>query len=241
MRLAYKTWFPVAGLACFGLVSSVFGQTTANMVLTGVNGASYAGVYTSPYSATINGVATTVICDDFGTESSLNQSWTAYVSSVSGVTSPYAKFSGASVTGFGISVTTQQAYDAVAALAIELLGVSPSSQQATIYSFAIWDIFDNAGVNAWSGLGSILSEVNADAKAALSATYTAGQYSNVSIYSSTVGTPQEFISVGSTTVSTPEASSPAILIVDLLALAMIVLLFRRWGLQVPRSPQPSTR
>jgi hypothetical protein len=218
-------------LTYFGFASSGFGQTTANMVLTGVNGSSYAGIYTSPYYATVNGVATTVICDDFGTESSINESWTAYVSNVSGVTSPSAKFSGANVQNFGITVTTQQAYDAVAALATALLGVSSSSAQATIYSFAIWDIFDNSGVNSWPGLSpSFLAEVNADALAALKATYTAGEFSNVSIYSSTVGTPQEFISVGQ--VATPEASSPAILAIDIFALGIIVWLFRRRGLRL---------
>lgn len=240
MRFTYRTWLLATSLACSGLVSSAFGQTTANMVLTGVNGSSYAGVYTSPYYATVNGVATTVICDDFGTESSLNESWTAYVSNVSGVTSPYAKFSGTSVQNFGISVTTQQAYDAVAALATALLGVSSSSTQAAIYSFAIWDIFDNAGVNSWPGLdSSFLAQVNADALNALEATYTSGEFSNVSIYSSTVGSPQEFISVGS--VSTPEASSPAILAVDLLALGLIVLLFRHRLLRITPTGQTGAR
>jgi hypothetical protein len=191
------------------------------MELTGVNGNSYAGVYTSPYSATVNGVATTVICDDFSTESSIGQTWTANVTTVASVVAgtSSAKFSPA------------QSYDAVANLANQLLSVSASSQQAIVLSFAIWDIFDAGGVQSWltshPDPDGVYTAAMTAANTALTAKYTAGAYSNFYIYSSTVGVPQEFIGIGSGSVSTPEASSPVILAVDLLALGIIVWLFRR--------------
>lgn len=232
MKLTYNALL-LAGLTCFA-VSFAFGQQQVAMDLTGVNGQSYAGVYTSPYQATINGVATTVICDDFGTESSINETWNAYVTSVNGVTSPYAKFSGANVTQ--ASVSTQQAYDAVAALATEILSLNPSSSQAIELSFAIWDIFDYSGVNSWLNTPSygvsstFINDVNLDALNALDATYTAGAYSNVYIYSSTTGSPQEFIAVGP--VSSPEPSTIAILVVDMFAVGALILLVRRRALRM---------
>lgn len=219
MRFSRKLFKMAGCLAPLCLATSAL--ATVNMELTGVNGNSYAGVYTSPYSATVNGVATTVICDDFSTESSLGQTWTANVTTVASVVAgtSSAKFSPA------------QSYDAVASLATQLLSINASSQQAVILSFAIWDIFDASGVQSWltshgdpSGVsGAALAAANA----ALTATYTAGEYSNVYIYSSTVGVPQEFVGIGSGSVSTPETSSPVILAVDLLALGIIVWLFRR--------------
>jgi hypothetical protein len=220
MRFSRKL-FKMAGCSA-ALCFATSALATVNMELTGVNGNSYAGVYTSPYSATVNGVATTVICDDFSTESSIGQTWTANVTTVASVVAgtSSAKFSPA------------QSYDAVANLATQLLSVSASSQQAVILSFAIWDIFDASGVQSWltshGDPSGVYSAALMAANTALTATtYTAGEYSNVYIYSSTVGVPQEFIGIGSGSVSTPETSSPVILAVDLLALGIIVWLFRR--------------
>lgn len=231
MRLSQRLFKLSCCLATLCFATSAFAQV--NMQLTGVNGNSYGGVYTSPYFATVNGVATTVICDDFGTDSYIGEKWTANVSTVSNPTT--AKFSASNVqqstnpttgfTGLG-SLTTQQAYDAVASLATQLLGVSSSSQQAIILSYAIWEVFDFSGVESQLGsTNSVFLAAYADAEAALKSSYTGGEYSNVLIYTSTTGTPQEFISVG--TVSTPEAPSPVILAIDLFALGIIVLLFRR--------------
>lgn len=208
----------VGGLAFLCFLPSAFAQP-ASMYLYGVNGNSYDGVYTSPYYATVNGVATTVICDDFETESYIGESWYANVTNVASVVagSSTAKFSPAAD------------YDAVANLATQLLSVPASSEQAVILSFAIWDIFDPSGVQAWlanpSNGGDPLGVSGlalADANAALSASYTPGEYSNVTIYTSTTGTPQEFISV-----TTPEASTPILMAIDLLGFLALVGLLRK--------------
>jgi hypothetical protein len=191
------------------------------MQLTGVNGYSYDYVYTDPYYATVNGVATTVICDDFATESSIGQTWQANVTNVASVVAltSTAKFSPA------------KDYDAVANLATQLVSVNPSSEEAVVLSYAIWDIFDPSGVSAWlstygdpEGISALAS---AAANAALAGSYSADEYSNVTIYTSTTGTPQEFVSVGAGPMATPEASTIEQLAFDLLAIGVIVLLFRR--------------
>src|SRR5208283_2106355 len=135
------------------------------MTLTGVNGNSYAGVYTSPYTATIGpvggaGVSTTVICDAFSAETYMNQTWKASVTTVAALNS--------------------QSYDALAALSIQLLNTSNATVQKEL-SFAIWDIFDASGVtNQFNSLGlgttsnTIYTAAQAYAAAALSASYNGG-------------------------------------------------------------------
>jgi hypothetical protein len=208
----------VGGLAFLCFLPAAFGQP-AYMDLTGVNGNSYDGVYTSPYYATVNGVQTTVICDDFETESYIGETWYANVTNVASVVAgtSSAKFSPA------------KDYDAVANLATQLLSVPASSEQAIILSFAIWDIFDPTGVQAWLANPSnggdplgVSALALADANAALSATYTPGEYSNVIIYSSTTGTPQEFISV-----TAPEASTPVLMAIDLLGFIALIGFLRK--------------
>ena len=208
----------VGGLAFLCFLPAAFGQP-ASMDLTGVNGNSYDGVYTSPYYATVNGVQTTVICDDFETESYIGETWYANVTNVASVVAgtSSAKFSPA------------KDYDAVANLATQLLSVPASSEQAIILSFAIWDIFYPTGVQAWLANPSnggdplgVSALALADANAALNAIYTPGEYSNVIIYSSTTGTPQEFISV-----TAPEASTPVLMAIDLLGFIALIGFLRK--------------
>jgi len=200
------------------------------MTLTGVNGNSYAGVYTSPYYATVNGVSTTVICDDFETESTIGESWQANVNNVASVV--------AGPTTIAPKFTPTGNYDAVANLATQLLGISPSksftynsntTNLQVDLSFAIWEIFDPKGVSSYLGSSDSVYQASSYlASQALSQKYYAGEYSNVLIYTptgcATGGScvPQEFISV-----SAPEGSSAAILTADLIFFLPVVLLFRR--------------
>jgi hypothetical protein len=225
MRSSQKPWLLVGALALLCILPGAFGQTTVGMKLTGVNGNSYDGVYTSPYTAQVGGVSTTVICDDFATESYVGETWQATVTNVASVVAgtSKAKFSPA------------QSYDAIAYLATELVNVDPASQQAVILSYAIWDIFDPSGVSAWftqhGDPASIAGTVFSDATGALNGQYSAGAYSNVTIYTSTLGAPQEFISV-QPPVQTPEPASAAVLGVDLLTALAGIYLLRRYR---PRS------
>ena len=54
------------------------------MTLTGANSGSQAGVYTSPYTATIDGATgIAVICDDFTSDTYFGETWTANVTNLS--------------------------------------------------------------------------------------------------------------------------------------------------------------
>ena len=188
-------------------------------------------VYISPYYATINGgPVTPVICDDFRDDSYVPESWTATVYAGS------ANLSGtrmAQLSGF-TGDTLNRAYDAVDYLALELPGANATDR--ALISFAIWDIFASSYVSAWVNDTAFYSAVHADALAALQAAPVNGRY-NLTIYSSPIsdiscggGTcqntpPQEFV-------TTPEATAPAILAFDLLALLGVAFLVRR---SIPRN------
>ena len=56
---------------------------TVSMTLTSAGGNISNGVYVNPYTASINGVSTTVICDDYVDDSYVGESWTADVHTLS--------------------------------------------------------------------------------------------------------------------------------------------------------------
>src|SRR5579883_1983374 len=130
-----------------GIAGAVPAFAQYNLTLTGVGTGTVAdGVYVSPYVGTIqgNGVnyAGYMICDDFNTESYLNQPWNA-TSTSAGALDGTEKFP-RSIFFDGVGYTGQQAYDAAGWLANGLVSPSvlgnPNSQ--VNYAFAIWDIFD---------------------------------------------------------------------------------------------------
>src|ERR1700691_2444139 len=69
--------FLALSLLC--IAPSAFADT-ASMDLTGAGSNVMDGVYIGPYTATINGVSTPVICDDFADESYIGEAWTANIS-----------------------------------------------------------------------------------------------------------------------------------------------------------------
>lgn len=231
--------------------SAAFSQVT--IVLTGVNG-SYAGsdptVYTDPYYGTINGTATTIMCDDYADDNNIGDTWQANVTTVATVTtSNTTKWigDGATVkitpTSPTLTMNTQTLYDGIAYLSTQMLGASSGAAQEA-YSFALWQLtctYGNANPNLpaagqstcgsttpFSTIGgALLTAAENDLNAALSQNYTPGEYSNVTIYTPTFANnvdPQEFISV-------PEASTIAMLGADLLCLLAMAFFFRRRVLQ----------
>ncbi len=214
----------IASLLVLVFASVGFAQYTID--LTGVgDGASADGVYVSPYWGTITEGGSTIytgylICDDFNTESYLYSPWSAG-STNAGALNGDQKFTASSYSDpFNTSntVTDQQAYDAVAWLANGLLaGANVTNATAqTNYSFAIWDIFDGQATDPAGGAASLIAQAFAAAK---------GGYvgSDTSVYTpSPLGASQEFL-----VVSTPEASLPATLGVELSALVGVIFLMRR--------------
>src|SRR5580698_9028701 len=214
-------------LACFA--SSVWADDT--FTITGANPYGYTNgdVYVSPYTATItNGGSTLlnrgmVICDDYTDEVSVGQSWMVTSSPASAVNGPLFT---TPVTWNSQVYSNSQAYDALAWLAIKLVGLSASdptlSADEAAYSYAIWTIFDPSAINDYVGNQMTVDTLITEAFAA--------NYSGAGVTVWTPdpnkgpgnGGPQEFL-----TVQTPEAPSLANLAFDLTALLGAIFLMRR--------------
>jgi hypothetical protein len=165
-----------------------------NLTLTGVGTGTVAdGVYVSPYVGTIqgNGVSYTgyMICDDFNTESHLNQPWNAN-STNAGALDGSEKFP-QSIYFNGSTYTAQQAYDAAGWLANGLLSptVLGNPTPQINYSFAIWDLLDGQSTDPAGGAGALEQQ-------ALTAVTNGYVASNVTVYTPTpVTSSQEFLVV----------------------------------------------
>lgn len=204
-------------------------------------------VYLSPYYAYIGGATTEtpIICDDFEDETYSNEGWTASVTN--GLADSGTQMAKENPTVTGSQLNTD--YDAIAWLASQLLQPDLTLYQQALMSFAVWDIFDNSGVEAWVtpykstdtnygvvGKDPSYLEIYTEAQTALTSA-TPGERSILTIYSAVPGsgldgtTPQEFVVV------TPEASAPVILAFNLLALFGVFSVVRRRVLRnagVPR-------
>lgn len=225
--------FVPAGLMCVAV--GAFGQPTASMNLNSPGSNVVDGIYVGPYYAYINGVETPVICDDFADESYIPETWTADVTSFSGLSSTAGlKFSSASLVQ----------YEEAAYLAQELMTASPSAAGALQY--AIWDVFEQGAVTSYldtyypsnesSLQGAALSLVGEAQLAVSSPSFSESDLADVSIYTPTSAAPmcgqgpcpssppQEFMTVS---VSSPEPAQFAILGIDLLGVGAIVVFFRR--------------
>jgi len=237
------------------------------------SGANLAGVYTSPYTGTVNGGPTIpVICDDFADESYVPETWTAYVTSGSSVSSltpgtagdqlNWLNNAGSTITVNGTTLNQAQAYAVAAVLAVDIMQSSGAAQE--YYSYAMWGLFDPCGSgtlgstgcttpgspadpgafgqlvgyttalnNAITDLNNAVSYASNSANAALvqadvNATTIYSFDASAGIPTGACGgpcpKPQEFI-----TVNMAEAPAPALLGMDLLGLAGLILIARRRG------------
>jgi hypothetical protein len=189
---------------------------TAGMLLTGAgNNGSLGGVDIGPYTATINGVSTSVICDDYDDESYVNETWTANVTTLSSL-------GGTKWVDLGNSTSL---YEEAAWLSIKLLSAGPG--QAGDIQFAIWALFEPNALNGLSAGDQ--ADVWCWIDAAEAQTFSSGEFSNVLIYTANMTDPircdgnycantppQEFIVV------TPEPSQLVLVLTALLAVAMVV-------------------
>jgi hypothetical protein len=156
-----KSAYVIVAALALGLLASrpLAAGTTATFYLNSPgSGANLAGVYTSPYTASINGGPTVdVICDDFSDESYTPEQWTANVTQLSTVTSTsptgILQWPGTTVADFTIpggstylwSLNQAQAYTVAAVLATEILTSATASPAQEDLSFAMWELFDPIG------------------------------------------------------------------------------------------------
>jgi hypothetical protein len=185
----------------------------ATLVYNGVNGYSMGGVYTSPYNINVNGTPTWLICIDFGTELYTGSGgWTADVTTLAPPTGGFAT---------------------AAVLAGQLMGMDFHTDAAAEISYAIWSIFDSGlrdqlKNESGSGVTTLYGYLTHDQVQGilgfLSQAQNAGAIPNLTLYTPTSVPPnsQRFIQV-----SVPEPSLIALLGVDLLAVAGLILCVRR--------------
>jgi len=235
--VCWRYWY-LTVVAVLIFASASFGQQVT-MQLTGVNGGSAGGVYTDPYYGTVNGVAATLICDDYADHSWVGPpTWQATVTNVASITSTTS-----TLKWIGNGMSTQTLYNTIAYLSTRMLQDSNQTDQEA-YSFALWELTCTYGSANPSVPGGDCASKTAPfdsiqttnptvynlatgfLQEALSQTFTAGEYANVTVYTP-VGAvdPQEFIRV-------PEASTIAMLGVDLLGVLAMAFFFRRRGLQL---------
>lgn len=222
---------------------------TASMYLTSAadngNYNVYGGVYIGPYTATITptgssvGTVTPVICDDFGDDSYVPETWTANVSNESAVASNSA------ILRFGSETNYVALYNEASLLAVTLMQNVGNNQEVDALQAAIWNILDPTDVASNNygftlpGGSTCVTGPNSVYEAACwqqwaqsqEGTTTTGMFSNVTIYSfdactttvsspcSATNPPQEFM-----VVSTPEPSS---LLMLALGIGGLLVLWRR--------------
>jgi len=200
-----------------------------SMELTGVQGASLHGVYTSPYYGQIgpqgltadsqftsqNSHSAAIYCDDFYDDVEIGHVWQATVTNLGQLSTNSLD---THLMFHDTSAATQASdYMAAAWIAEQIAGGKLSSEDA---SYALWRIFDP---NALQGLSSSDSSAAwqdyEDAFAAV-ANDTPSQFWNVKIYTPLQSTPgsassQEYLTV--------DASEPSTLALALLGLGAVAL------------------
>jgi hypothetical protein len=247
-KIKKQLWlFPSLAVICFA--ASAFADTVSMELIGPPPGPILGGVYTSPYTAlvgpagqtkaTITGVATQVICDDFQTDVSINTPpWQAVVTDLSTILNESTT---SKVVKFDQTSTVQQQqfdYTVAAYLAIEIMNVDQSTTAGQVHagelSFAMWGLFDpiTDPAGPFSGhfvTGTNLTNAENDLKAAQAAVlngWTPNTYL-VTIYTaSPLNASQEYLSVRA-----PEAATPVLLAVDLLGILSLVAFLRKRKLQ----------
>ncbi len=206
-------YLSLAVLVCCGLSSA----QTASVALSSMGNSTMDFASVGPYVASINGVSTLVISDDYIDFSRPGNKWTANVSKSSNLSHAQYDFS-AGLKG----------YEEAAYLGSELLAAYAAGNKTEEgeLSYAIWGIFDPLALTALE-----LSN-KTDWKAAES--YLNGalnkSYSNFQVYTPTGSSGTEFLVVQSS-VSTAEPAAPLMLGFDLCTVLGILFVVRRYAVR----------
>lgn len=238
MRTKGRSWHRIAG-ALLWMLPAAFadcpgspppGTVCMNLNSPGNNGMN--GVYVGPYYATIDGVETAVICDDFGDESYIPESWTADIFTPPDYTTTRDAEKWAALTPLqqgGFSVA--QDYNMVGWLATQMLDNMSNPTTEGELHFALWAVFDPTAIpfldSASQGWLSQAANYKDDTSFISSFTiYSPDTNYPISSPGSATNPPQEFL------VHTPEPPALAVLGLDLSGLAGLVFLLRRRARQL---------
>jgi hypothetical protein len=208
------------GLLCFVPYA---GAGSVPMLLTSAGSNVMGGVYVGAYTATINGVSTQVVCDDFADDSYINESWTASMANFASLGSSSTKWS--SLSG----------YNEAAWLILQMFSYSNQTTVGEI-QYAVWGVFDPEAITYLNSVnGNYGSAAQGWISMAAAQSYTAGEFSNFLVYTPVSGTatcgggpcptsgpPQEFLAV-----NMPESPFSITLAGDMLGLALIAVVLRR--------------
>jgi hypothetical protein len=198
-----KRWLSVAAVVLCLTAGAL--ANSVNMTMTGAGSTVLGGVYVGPYTATVNGVSTTIVCNDFLDDSFIGESWQANQNSFSTLSSAEWASSFPS--------TYVSLYEQAAWLTLQMLNTKNASQLGDL-QYAVWAVFDPAALNSLSGTD--LANAKAWLSDAAGQTFTINQFSNLVIYTSIPGSakcpgftcppnsPQEFFAF-----AMPEGGSPA--------------------------------
>jgi len=181
IRGSRNLWLAVAAVAlCFA--PCALGQGTVNINLTSAGNNVMDGVYVGPYSATVNGTPTQIICDDFSDESYVGESWTANVTTLSNLNG----------TKWGGMANASQLYDEAAWLATQMLCATYSNNatQVGYLAYALWAVFQPTAVENWLGANSAAwLAVQAWLNSAAGQQFTKNEFANFFLYTPNMGFP----------------------------------------------------
>ena len=181
MRTGRNLWLVMAALlVCF--VPCALGQGQVNINLTSAGNNVMNGIYVGPYSATVNGASTQIICDDFVDDSYVGESWTANVTTLSNLNG----------TKWGGMPNATLLYNEAAWLATQML--SPNYRgnptQVGYLAYALWAVFQPSAVKAWLGGNSVTwHAVQGWMNSAAAQKFTPGQFANFFLYTPNLNYP----------------------------------------------------
>lgn len=181
IRTRRNVWLAMgAALLCFA--PCALGQGQVNINLTSAGNNVMDGVYVGPYSATVNGTSTQIICDDFVDDSYIGESWTANVTTLSNLNG----------TKWGGMSGATQLYNEAAWLATQMLSpqYSGNTMQVGYLAYALWAVFQPTLVESWLGANSVAWQaVEGWLNSAAGQQFTPGEFAGFFLYTPNLNDP----------------------------------------------------